>query len=206
MCRSDAKHFVFHLIVTKSPLEVLVIAPKSLMKIKAEVPYHKSHMIKLGSKFRLDSKVYGLFMPTCCLPLVRCEWWPSPGLSDRGRKGGKRNSCGTSLQRNSFDWSGTGVFPCFKAVSNDDYGLEGGNVALFVTRFLRGNFPWGFITLKIKELFIFQKVKLGGGLETFAAWSLWHWVRFWAGMWEIHFKCVCWMLLGPESITPCFPM
>lgn len=146
--------------------------------------------MKLGSKFRPNSKVYGLFMPTCCLPLMRCERWPGPGLSNRGREEGKRNSCRIFLQRNSFDWSGTWVFPCFKAVSNDDYVLEGGNTALSVTRFLRGNLPWGFITLRIKELFIFQKVKLGGDLETFAALSLWLWVRFWAGMLEIHSRCV----------------
>lgn len=34
---------------------------------------------------------------------------------------------------------------------------------------MRVNFPWRFIILRMKEVFIFQKVKLGRVSETFAA-------------------------------------
>lgn len=129
--------------------------------------------MKQGSKLRRKLKACCLFRPTYCLPLVRCQRWLSPGLNDRGK--GKRNSCGKFLQRKAFGGSETRVFLCFKAISKDDYVLEGGNVALSLSRFWEEISP-GVITLRIKDLFISQKVKIGGGKGTFAALSLWYWV------------------------------
>lgn len=50
--------------------------------------------MKLGSKFRPNSKVYGLFMPTCCLSLVRCERLPSPVLTTKKEKEEKEIAAG----------------------------------------------------------------------------------------------------------------
>lgn len=83
--------------------------------------------MKQGSKLRCKLMACCLFRPTYCLPLVRCQRRLSPGLNDKGK--GKRNSCRKFLQRKAFGGSET------RAISKDDYVLEGGNVALSLSRF-----------------------------------------------------------------------
>lgn len=158
--------------------------------------------MKQGSKLRRKLKACCLFRPTYCLPLVRCQRWLSPGLNDRGK--GKRNSCGKFLQRKAFGGSETRVFLCFKAISKDDYVLEGGNVALSLSRFWEEISP-GVYNIEDKRPVHFPEGENRGRQRNICSLKLVILGGF-RPAWEFIPSVFPRYCSGPQSISLCFPV